>query len=227
MAKKFYHIPLQKIREFLKENKSEINVTLKDKDLALYSKEFGRTYYELEIEAFIHFFKIDANISYALKTITYFKSDTFLKTIYEQLNFPQFTKENKSITNKDIFYSLSWVYKKYNSQEFHIFVHAFMLHFFSSQKESSQVFVDYQAMLKSLVSQNNSTLKESFGEKEKKSYFRLTLNDDFKMELQGNSIKTLRKKVYKKFFLYVIDNNNVFSPEDDDRDKAHEILGMC
>jgi len=106
MAKKFYHIPLQKMREFLKENKSEINSTLKDKELALYSQEFDRTYYELEIEAFILFFKIDANISYALKTINYFKSDTFLKTIYEQLNFPQFTKENKNIKNQDIFYSI-------------------------------------------------------------------------------------------------------------------------
>ena len=207
MSKKFYHIPLQKMRLFLKNNKSELNATLKNYDASMYAKNFGRAYYELEIEEFILFFKIDANLGYALKTINYFHSEVFLKILYEQLNFEQF--EGTNISDKEIFYIIVYLYKKYKPKEFHTFIHSFMLHFFSSSQDSSKLYVNHKDMLNTLVTQNKGVLKETFGESEGKSYFKLTLNESFTMQLEGKSIKTLRKKLYKKFFLYVLDNMEV------------------
>lgn len=227
MAKKFYHIPLQKMREFLKENKSDINSVLTKKELLTYRVSFGKSHYFLEIEKFIEFFKIDINLPYSLKTIHYFESETFLKIIYEQLNFEQYKLSTYSVSDKDMFFSIVWLYQKHKPQEWHQFIHSFMLHFFSSLKESSQVFIDYQSMLKTLVSQNKATLKESFGEKDNQSYFKLILNDDFSIELYGKSIKTLRKKVYKKFFLHLLDNSELFISKESNKEEAYKMLEMC
>jgi hypothetical protein len=50
------------------------------------------------------------------------------------------------------------------------------------------------------------TIKESFGEDEEgKSYFKIYCDGLITVEIHGNSIKTLRKKAYKKLCFILLD----------------------
>jgi hypothetical protein len=77
MAKKVYHIPLQQALDFTKTNKSTLTKLTNNPKNLEYSKLLGRSYYTLEIEKFIRFFKIDKDVNYALSSIEYFHSNIF------------------------------------------------------------------------------------------------------------------------------------------------------
>jgi hypothetical protein len=90
MAKHILHISIKKAQLFIKNQKREFNSILKEKKYIEYYKILGKGYYTIEIEKFIKFFKIDKDITYALKNIEYFNSKFFIKEIAKILNFSQF-----------------------------------------------------------------------------------------------------------------------------------------
>ncbi len=106
MSKKVYHIPLQQALTFIKVNKSTLLKLTTEPKYLEYSKLLGKSYYTLEIEIFINFFKIDKSLSYALSTMEYFNSVNFLDEAYKLLNFSQFNLEEKQIHKKRFFLCL-------------------------------------------------------------------------------------------------------------------------
>ena len=87
MAKHFYHIPLQNTLAFIKTHKSTLNTTMRDKKTLEYYKQLGKSYYTLQVETFVEFFKIDKELDYALKTLEYFHSSLFIAELYKTQPF--------------------------------------------------------------------------------------------------------------------------------------------
>ena len=87
MAKKLYAIPLKKVLELVKEHKGSFRKLAQYRKLLEYYKLLGRSYYLLEIEKFIKFFKIDKDRGYALKVLESFNSKIFIDELALKLNF--------------------------------------------------------------------------------------------------------------------------------------------
>jgi hypothetical protein len=204
LAKHIYHLPLLKIKEFIKENKSILNEVLNNSLIFEYRKNFGKTYFDLQIEAFIEFFKINKDMAYSLKTIKYFTSEVFLSNIYLLLDFNQFTLN--SMKSRDFFYTFVFVLIKKDKCLCEKFFHKVFLHFYTTINKDSNINIDYLDLCKTLAKNRKITLKESFGEdKENKSFFKIYCNEKLSIEEYGNSIKTLRKKAYKKLCFILLD----------------------
>lgn len=198
MAKHIYHIPLKDIKNLILINSSKINEVLNNKQVFEYRKSFGKSYYMLEIEKFIEFFKINKDYEYALKTIKYFTSENFMKEIYKLLNLDDL---NIAINLRDYFYCLIFILKKEDIELFHKFFHKVFLHFHSSLNNSSKINIDFIDLAKTLAKNRKIKLKESFGEDENESYFKIYCDDILKIDFRGKSIKSLRKKAYKRLCL--------------------------
>ena len=175
MAKHIYHLPLEKVKTFIKDNKATLNEVQNDKYIFEYRKNFGKSYYDLELEKFIEFFKINKNHSYAIKNIKYFTSDKFLQELYKLINIEQFKLDN--IKQREFFYNFVFTLQKKDKE---LFFHKIFLHFHTSINESSNINIDYQDLSKTIAKNRNIKLKESFGEGEDKksvtthpSYFTL------------------------------------------------------
>ena len=205
MAKKVYHIPLQQTLQFIKKNKAELNNLTTDKKLLEYSKLLGKSHYHLEIERFIHFFKIEKDITHSLNTIEYFNSAKFIDEIFNLLTFSQFDLDKSEINYKDFFYGVCYIFSKNNSKLFELFMQKIFLHFHTTFNPNSNIKIDYKDMSITLIKSKKYTLKESFGEDKNGSYFKILLDEKIVIDERGKLIKTLRKKVYKKLFYYLID----------------------
>ncbi|WP_320035777.1 hypothetical protein [Halarcobacter sp.] len=206
MAKHIYHLPLQDTLKFFKENKTFINEGLNNTAIFEYRKLYGRTFYELQIKEFIEFFKIDKDLSYALKTINYFKSENFLNNIYTFLNIDT-RNSSKSIPNRDFLYTMIYIFNDKNKELCNKFFHKVFLHFFTTLNQNTNTQIDYIDLSKTLAKNRKIVLKDSFGEKEDNSYFKIFLNDKIEVEHYGKSIKTLRKKAYKQLFYKLLDED--------------------
>ena len=196
MAKKVYHIPLQQTLEFIKANKAELKYMLNNTKLLEYNKLLGKSYYCLEIEKFINFFKIDKDPTFRLKTLEYFNSIKFLEEIYKLLNFSN---------QKDFFYSFCYVLNKKIPKLFELFMQKVFLHYHTAFNKNSNITIDYKEMALTLIKSKNITIKESFGENEENSFFKILLDDKIVIDERGKLIKTLRKKAYKNLFYYLLD----------------------
>ena len=206
MAKKIYAIPLQKTQLFIKTNKSELNKTLSDAKTLEFFKLLGKSYYILEIESFINFFKIDQESKNALKTIEYFNSKIFIDEVATLLNFSQFDLEKEKINKKDFFYTFTYLlYKKDRELFKHLFEKLF-IHFHTSLHNNSDIRVDFKDMAIFMAKNKKIEFKESFGDDDKEAYFKILINNQAVIEERGKLIKTLRKKAYKKLFFYLITN---------------------
>lgn len=218
MAKKVYHLPLQKSLAFIKENKAELNSISTDKKHLEYSKLLGKSHYYIQIENFIHFFKIDKDISHSLATLEYFNSVKFFDEIYTLLNFSQFNLEKNNINKKDFFYAFFYIFSKNNNELFEFFLQKIFLHYHTAFNNSSNINIDYKDIAHTIAKSKNIELKESFGEDDKNSFFKILLNDKVAIDEQGKLIKTLRKKAYKNLFYYLIDLEDKVSL---DREEAY------
>lgn len=217
MAKKIYHIPLDITRVFIKENKSILNKLLNDKQYLEYTKRFGKSYYDKHIEEFIIFFKIDKNITYALKTINYLSSNSFFDDIFELLNFSQFDFKSSNISQRDFFYGFCCIMTKEDEELFEYLLHKLFIHFHATLNNDTNINIDFKDMAKDLANTKKMKLKESFGEDELGGYFKININDKVFVNLKGKSIKTLRKKAYKKLFYYLLD----FSEDDSNMEEKY------
>ena len=201
MAKKIYHIPIEKSREFIKANKTKLNSILKNPKEFEYKRYFGKVYYELEIEKFLQFFQIEKDKSYALQAINYFHSKTFLETLYGILNLEQFNTQNQ----RELLYLLLYHFYQNNFPLFNNFLQKTFLHFFTQTSKNSNIKIDYKDICHTLINQQNRVIKESFKEENTKAIFRIYIDEELKIEIFGNSIKTLRKRAYKRLFELAID----------------------
>jgi len=161
----------------------------------------------LQIEKFIK------NLISSLKTIEYFNSIKFFDEITLLLNFTQFDLEKNNIDKKDFFYSLFYVLNKNCNEVFEFFIHKIFLHFHTTFNNSSNINIDFKEMAQALAKSKNITLKESFGESENNSFFKILLDDKVAIDEKGKLIKTLRKKAYKNLFYYLIDLDDKVSFE--------------
>ena len=213
MAKKVYHIPLQKSLQFIKANKAEINRLTIDKKYLEYCKLLGKSYYHLQIEKFINFFKIDKDLTHSLKTIEYFNSIKFFDEITHLLNFSQFDLEKSNTSKKDFFYALFYIFNKNDNELFELFIHKIFLHYHTAFNNSSNISIDYKEMAQTIARSKELAIKESFGEDDKNSFFKILLNDKVIIDEKGKLIKTLRKKAYKNLFFYLLDLEDNISLE--------------
>jgi hypothetical protein len=206
VAKHFSHIPLNKVLIFIKENKTFLNRYIKNSKELEYYSILGKSYYQREIEEFINFFKINKDIDYSLKTLSYFNSTLFLKEISKKLNFEQFKLEENNIDLKKFFYCFCFIYIKKESNFSKKFFRQMFLHYHSLLNKNTKIKIDYQKMALSIAKTKKVDIKNSFGEKnENESYFTIMINNQHFITLYGKKIKTLRKKAYKKLFYYLLD----------------------
>ena len=205
MAKHFYHIPLQKTLTFIKEHKSSLNTLCADKKALEYHKQLGKSYYYLQVETFMKFFKIDKELDYALKTMEYFNSSVFMIELHKILNLSQFELEHHKVQPKDFFYAFCYLYSHYNAEGFEEFMQKTFLHYHTAFNADSNIHIDHKEMCHTLAKTKKVSLKESFGEEGDNSFFKIYVDDKAIVEEKGKRIKTLRKKVYKKLFYFLID----------------------
>jgi hypothetical protein len=62
-------------------------------------------------------------------------------------------------------------------------------------------------MTQTYIKNKNIILKESYKTIDNKVVFKILINNQIKISLEGSSIKTLRKKAYKKIFFYLIEEH--------------------
>jgi len=204
MSKKLYSLPLTKVIDFLNQNKSTINTTLKEKknlEIALY---FGKCYYGLALEEFIRFFKIYKDTTYTLKTIEFFNSEIFLMEIAKllSLNEHQYSQNLKSMV-----FAVSYLLCTKNKPLFEDFFKSAFLHFHTSFQKDSDIYINHEQIVKELVKSKRQIIKESFGQSDDDVFFKISLDGNEIISLKGKSLKTLRKKAYKNFFFYFLDHN--------------------
>ena len=205
MAKHFYHIPLQNTLTFIKIYKSIFNVLVKEKKTLEYYKQLGKSYYTLQVENFIAFFKIDKELDYALKTLEYFHSSVFMAELHTVLNFSQFELEAHKVDSKEFFYALCYYYAKDDTNEFTLFMQKTFIHYHTAFNAKSNIVVDHKEMSQAIAKSKKLTISESFGEEDKESFFKLLLDDNQMVAERGKRIKTLRKKAYKKLFYMLLE----------------------
>jgi hypothetical protein len=71
------------------------------------------------------------------------------------------------------------------------------IHYSSFIAKNSDIELNHESIVRFLAKQRDIKLKESFGEDKEEAYFCLKI-DDKSITFKGKSIKSLRKKVYKK-----------------------------
>jgi len=205
MARHFYHIPLEKARHFIKTHRSELNAYLADTKLMTYHAIAGKGRWSLEIERFIGFFHIDDDIAYALRTMEYFLSKEFAQEMARILNFEQFSLTECHKNIKHLFFAFCHLYALKDSEAFALFAEKSFIRYHAPFNRATDVKIDYKEMSRVLAQHRGKSLKESFGENTEGSYFRLFLDGAVCVEEQGKSIKTLRKKAYRKLFRLLLD----------------------
>ncbi len=197
MAKKVYHIPLREALEFTKTNKSKLTKLTIDLKHLEYSKLLGKSYYTLEIEIFIKFFKIDKEYNYALSTMEYFHSNIFLNEASKLLSFSQFNLGTNQSRQKDFFYAFCLLFHQHNKEAFSLFMQKLFLHYHATFNTHSNIEIDYQEMSQALLKSQKRACRDSFGEEKESAFFKIFIDDKITIEERGKRIKTLRKKAYK------------------------------
>ena len=187
MAKKLYHLPLQRIRTFLTEHKSTLGSTLKNSKKLEYTKRFGKACYLLEVERFICFLKIEKNLDHALKLITYFESEAFMRELMELLELKSFCEPKR-----EYLYGVLHYLQEHEPKLFSSFLQQSFMHYHTSQTPSPKK--DPQTLATALAKSKKIAFKESFGEEEGKAYFRIVVEGVVVVEKRGKSIRRVEKR---------------------------------
>jgi len=208
MAKKIYNIPLQKVKEF-KKNARGVQTE--------FYTTFGKLHYSLEIEKFIYSLQLQKDETNAIKLTKEFLSKKFITQIAVLLEFSQ--KE------EEFFYAFCYELYLKKRELFELFLQKLFIHFHSSYTKVSKIHIDHINISKELAKLKKIKLKDSFGEKDKQSFFKIYVDDKLVIELYGNSIKTLRKKAYKKL-TYILLEFQEDSDVPNVYDKLHDMKMM-
>jgi len=190
MAKKLYHLPLQRIRTFLSEHKSTLGSNLKNSKKLEYSKRFGKAYYLLEIERFVSFLKIDKELEYALKLIGYFESKKFIDQLINLMELESFCE-----AKREHLYSVLHYLQEHEPKLFADFLQQSFMHYHTSQTQTPKT--NPQTLATALAKSKKIDFKESFGEEEGEAYFRIVVGGVVVVEKRGKMIRRLKKEAYK------------------------------
>ena len=190
MAKKLYHLPLQRIRTFLTKHQSTLGSILNNSKKLEYTKRFGKASYLLEVERFICFLKIEKNLDHALKLITYFESKAFVQELSDLMQLSDFCEGGR-----EQFYGVLHYLREHEPQLFVDFLQQSFMHYHTSQTPSPKK--DPQTLATALAKSKKIAFKESFGEEEGEAYFRIVVGGVVVVEKRGKSIKRLKKEAYK------------------------------
>ena len=203
MARKLYFVKYEKVSQFIKANKAEIKTYLSSSHFE-YAKMFGNTMYELRIKSFIEQFKIEKDKTYALEVVSFYKSSAYIEKVLAHIGSLSHFDKNP----KELFYVFVYVLEHSKAEEIKeiFFYRSFLFYLFSINK-SSNISIDHKQMSLSLLktSHPHITPKESFGENDSGAFFEIKLGSHTVKE-EGLSIKTLRKKAYKRLFFDILDN---------------------
>jgi len=225
MAKKLYSTGIRYVQQFITEHKSHINALLQNPLSFEYSKIFGRSHYEIKIQEFIEAFKIDKDLDYAVSVLNNYKSYTFIYELYRRLNLERFETPKvaqmplhaQKDMHKSIFYTFVF-YVQSLPDPLHEEIHKrlfrfYFLHMLMMVHRKSNLVLDYQKLCQGLLKQKQLNVKESFHTQEDKAVFKLFLSGRELLQMEGKSLKTLRKKAYKKLFYDLLDEK-IFIPTD-------------
>ncbi len=183
----------------------------------------GKSYFNLQIEAFLHFFKIDKNIDATLRSVAYFHSTRFIDAMHTILNFAQFGLKEDKGEKKSFFYAFCYHYAKTDPDGFENFAQKTLLHYHTGFNTESNIQIDHQDIYHTLAKTRKITLKESFGEEgEKAAYFKIFIDGTIAIEERGKRIKTLRKKAYKRLLYTLLEMEE--TREGEDVYEAYEVL---
>lgn len=199
MAKKRYHLPLNRMQTFISKHKSDINSLLNNPHKKEYNKRFAKAQYLLQIEHFLKTFHLDGDLVHALKLLSYFESEKFYAELYGFLNLEQFSDHTRS----EVLMMVLSVLCTHNDKLYAEFLERTFIHYHTEQTAKSKIHIDYQGIAKHLAKQQNLDYKESFGEENGKAFFNIYAEDELLVGKNGKSIKTLRKQVYKMFIRYL------------------------
>ena len=200
MSKKLYHIPFFNVNSFIKENREIIQNSINNKIYYNYIKPFAKSYYYLEIQKFIKMLKIESDLQFAIKTTNYFNSEYFLNEVFKNLNLAKF--DLKNITTNEFMYLFLYILNKYNKNLSDNFLDKLFLHYHVMLNKDLNNRLNHKEIVLSLIKLNYYTIKESFGEVDSQAFFKIFINEKLEIEEYGKSIKTLRKKSYKKLLDY-------------------------
>jgi len=194
LAKKRYHLPLNRVRNFIQTHTSDIQSLLHDTLQKEYAKRFAKAHYLIEIESFLGRFHIHKDLPYALKLLSYFESEGFYEMLSELLGLGRWSDDNR--TSEVLLVLFSLLHRR-DKALYVLFLEHIFIHYYTEQTAKSKVHIDYQGIAKHLAKQHNIELKESFGVEGEIAFFRIYADSELLVGKQGKSIKTLRKQVYK------------------------------
>jgi hypothetical protein len=210
MSKKLYSIGFDKVKLFIQKHKKEFRAVSNENKTNFLLSTFGKSYYELHILNYFKSHNILKNTPFAIKLLEHFKSlDFIIQTIYlSGLDEPLNLTDNQKPNNDEMvqyFYRCCYLlheklyYPEINSSLFELnFIHhSVQFQSTSNVKKDSKTILTH--MLKDKMP------KESFGEDEKGAFFKLIIDGAVIVDLNGKSIKILRKKAYEKLHKMVID----------------------
>ena len=209
MAKKLHQIGFNHIKHYISKNKDLINRYINNSDKHQLAKQFGKSYYEIAIKDFFDKQKIYKNPKYALQTLNIFKSKQFIQELSVYLDLAMF-KDKESQTS--IFYSFVYfLYDNINPDKKDIqlkLFHHYFLHHISTINTQTPTNLNYKNMTLAYIKGKDITIKESYkiDEDTQNVNFKILLNGKAKIDLDGKSVKTLRKKAYKLIFFYLLDH---------------------
>jgi hypothetical protein len=187
----------------------------------------GRAYYEIAIFEFVKQYKIDQDVAYTVQVLNLFKRYDFVKMMYDYLHLNRFEDSNyikkadenlTKLYHQNIFYTfVYWLFDDSKDTQTpkvkdKLFNHYF-LHYLSTFNSQSSINLNYKDMSLAYIKGKDITIKESYKSDETSKIvdFKLLVeakNQEIKnyiINIRGKSIKTLRKKAYKKLFMKLIE----------------------
>ncbi|WP_457624687.1 hypothetical protein [Persephonella sp.] len=220
MGRKLRFIGVEKINKYISEKEEIIQEILNNPTYFEYAKTFGKAAFYLKIKEFIERFKLDKNKSYGLKVFNVLSSFECINELFKRTYFQKLIKGNYEKSNvMSTFYVFVYLMNKElqeKSGNFHksrdiderLFVRYF-LHFYLSTRPDGGRNVNYQDMVKYLLKGKIADIRERVLNLNGSTNYILIFNGKEVFNETGRSIKTLRKKGYKKLFYYILDNQDV------------------
>jgi len=218
MGRKLKFVGFDKINKYIDEKEDIIIQTFKNPVKFEYSRTFGKAIYHLKIKQFIEQFRLNKNISYALKTFNLLSTYECINEFIERTklkNLIEHTQDQSTYKNQALnkFYSFVSILTEDNSNfskeiQERIF-QKYFLHYYLWVRADKGREINYQDMVKYLLKGKIADVKEQYKQLEDKVIFNLIFNGELITSLEGKSIKTLRKKAYKKLFFYILENQDV------------------
>jgi hypothetical protein len=141
--------------------------------------------------------------------------------LHKILNLSQFELSQHQVETKAFFYAFCYHYAKNDAEAFALFMQKTFLHYHTAFNAVSNIHIDHQEMSHALAKSKKVTLKESFGEEEGCSFFKIYIDDKIQVEERGKRINTLRKKAYKRLFYDLVEMEEKKQSE---AEEAHNMM---